>query len=70
VFAALAFVFMGYLLTSLGLIDEQVTLLNAVFGRLRGRHTSADFQAPVQITHGSGRSCPRMVRDHHVTGIS
>ncbi|AXB47900.1 TRAP transporter large permease subunit [Amycolatopsis albispora] len=36
VFAALAFVFMGYLLTELGLIDRQVTLLNAVFGRMRG----------------------------------
>ncbi|MGP3932860.1 TRAP transporter large permease subunit [Nonomuraea sp. KM88] len=36
VFAALAFVFMGYLLTKLGLIQEQVTVLNSVFGRLRG----------------------------------
>ncbi|MEV4568228.1 TRAP transporter large permease subunit [Nonomuraea sp. NPDC049419] len=36
VFAALAFVFMGYLLTRLGLIQEQVTVLNSVFGRLRG----------------------------------
>ncbi|MCA1185335.1 MULTISPECIES: TRAP transporter large permease subunit [unclassified Saccharopolyspora] len=36
VFAALAFVFMGYLMTELGLIDRQVTLLNSVFGRLRG----------------------------------
>ncbi|MCM3849095.1 TRAP transporter permease [Pseudonocardia sp. DR1-2] len=36
VFAALAFVFMGYLLTELGLIDRQVSLLNAVFGRVRG----------------------------------
>lgn len=36
VFAALAFVFMGYLMTRLGLIDRQVALLNSVFGRLRG----------------------------------
>jgi TRAP-type C4-dicarboxylate transport system permease large subunit len=36
VFAALAFVFMGYLLTKLGLIQEQVTVLNSIFGRLRG----------------------------------
>jgi TRAP-type C4-dicarboxylate transport system permease large subunit len=36
VFAALAFVFMGYLLTRLGLIQEQVTVLNSIFGRLRG----------------------------------
>ncbi|SEH01868.1 TRAP-type C4-dicarboxylate transport system, large permease component [Nonomuraea solani] len=36
VFAALAFVFMGYLLTKLGLIQEQVAVLNSVFGRLRG----------------------------------
>ncbi|MFD5317479.1 TRAP transporter large permease subunit [Streptomyces sp. NPDC127098] len=36
VFAALAFVFMGYLLTRLGIIDRQVALLNSVFGRLRG----------------------------------
>ncbi|GAB3562021.1 TRAP transporter permease [Amycolatopsis endophytica] len=36
VFAALAFVFMGSLLTELGLIDRQVTLLNALFGRVRG----------------------------------
>jgi len=36
VFAALAFVFMGHLLTQLGLIERQVTLLNALFGRVRG----------------------------------
>ncbi|TDD53775.1 TRAP transporter large permease subunit [Nonomuraea terrae] len=36
VFAALAFVFMGYLLTRLGLIQQQVTVLNSIFGRLRG----------------------------------
>ncbi|MBV6760386.1 TRAP transporter large permease subunit [Rhodococcus opacus] len=36
VFAALAFVFMGYLLTKLGLMDQQVSLLNSVFGRMRG----------------------------------
>ncbi|MEV5538363.1 TRAP transporter large permease subunit [Saccharopolyspora shandongensis] len=36
VFAALAFVLMGYLMTRLGLIDRQVALLNSVFGRLRG----------------------------------
>lgn len=36
VFAAMAFVLMGYLMTRLGLIDRQVALLNSVFGRLRG----------------------------------
>ncbi|SLK08738.1 TRAP transporter large permease subunit [Novosphingobium mathurense] len=36
VFAAVAFVFMGFLLTKLGLIEDQVALLNRAFGRFRG----------------------------------
>jgi TRAP-type C4-dicarboxylate transport system permease large subunit len=54
VFAALAFVFMGYLLTSLGLIDEQVTLLNAVFGRLRGGSAYVSTSAAALLGGPSG----------------
>jgi TRAP-type transport system large permease protein len=56
VFAALAFVFMGYLLTKLGLIDEQVTLLNAIFGRLRGgsAYVSTSASALLGAPSGSG----------------
>lgn len=36
VFAALTFVFMGYLLAELGIIQKQVSILNSMFGRLPG----------------------------------
>lgn len=36
VFAALTFVFMGYLLAELGLMQKQVSILNSLFGRLPG----------------------------------
>lgn len=36
VFAALAFVFMGYLLSRTGIIDRLVTMLNSLLGRFRG----------------------------------
>lgn len=36
VFAALAFVFMGFLLARTGIIDRLVTMLNSVLGRFRG----------------------------------
>ncbi len=75
VFAALAFVFMGYLLTRLGLIDEQVTLLNSVFGRLRGgsAYVSTSTAALLGGPSGSGSgiaasvgsvTIPWMIRSH------
>lgn len=36
VFAALTFVFMGYILGELGLIQRQVAILNSIFGRFKG----------------------------------
>lgn len=36
VFAALAFIFMGFMLKELGLMEKQVEILNSVFGRVRG----------------------------------
>lgn len=36
VFAALTFVFMGYMLGELGLMQRQVAILNSIFGRFRG----------------------------------
>jgi TRAP-type C4-dicarboxylate transport system permease large subunit len=56
VFAALAFVFMGFLLTKLGLIDRQVALLNSVFGRFRGGagYVSTSAAALMGSAAGSG----------------
>ncbi|MER7011575.1 TRAP transporter large permease subunit [Saccharopolyspora sp. NPDC000359] len=75
VFAALAFVFMGYLMTRLGLIDRQVALLNSVFGRLRGgsAYVSTATAALLGSSAGSGSgiaasvgsvTIPWMVRSH------
>ena len=35
-FAGMAFVFMGIIVQSTGLIDRLITILNSIFGRLRG----------------------------------
>lgn len=75
VFAALAFVFMGYLMTRLGLIDRQVALLNSVFGRLRGgsAYVSTSTAALLGGPAGSGSgiaasvgsvTIPWMIRSH------
>lgn len=56
VFVALAFVFMGFLLNRLGFINEQVSLLNAVFGRFRGGagYVSTSAAALLGCAAGSG----------------
>ncbi|WP_188193774.1 TRAP transporter large permease subunit [Nonomuraea sp. SYSU D8015] len=67
VFAALTFVFMGYLLTRLGLIQEQVTVLNSVFGRLRGAAGAASLGRRAVACVTSGAPCER---DHRTRAAS
>lgn len=56
VFAALTFVFMGFMLKELGLMQRQVDILNSIFGRFRGGagYVSSVASAMFGSVSGSG----------------